>query len=77
MAAIVSRHSPVFRLPLRFGKVCPGCSHHTQRIPFPVLLVPLRAMGMGHVTYRECRACRWKGVAVHREKSRRGARPRW
>jgi hypothetical protein len=61
-------------LPVRFGKDCPHCMKRTDRIPFPAALGVLKFVARGHLTFRECRGCGWRGFFMHREKSRRMSR---
>jgi hypothetical protein len=61
-------------LPVCFGKECPRCARRMDRIPFPLSLSLFRLFARGHLTFRECLGCGWRGCCLHRDRSRRMSR---
>ena len=53
------------RVGMMVGKDCRRCGEHTERLPTPAWLRPLRKATHSRCSLRSCLGCHWQGVAFH------------
>ncbi len=69
------RRSPLLSVLPVLDKHCPRCRGRSVVIRTPPWLRAAQWVLLDHLTYRYCRECEWRGVSIHRERTRslRGA----